>query len=397
MKRLLPLFFIVVVDLLGFGIIIPLFPFMGVRLGLSPAEITLTLGAYSACQFVAAPFWGALSDRVGRRPVLVISMLGASASYFMLAFGETTAWLVASRVVGGFMAGNISTALAYAADVTGPENRAKGLGMIGAAIGIGFMMGPALGGLLAGGDAQTANFAVPALAAAGLSLCASLAAWIFLTESHTAEHRAQHGAQRRRGSLKFVLERPALAMLIAATLLFTTAHAMLESIIALWALDKFGFGPRQVGLMLLLMGGMLVIMQGAVIGRVTPHFGEKRVAAAGVIAYLAGLALLAFTASLAWTVVGGACCAIGAGAYSPSISSLVSKLAAPHERGVVMGTYQSSMSLARVFGPAISGALYARIAFDAPFALGMLLLIPTVWLVLQSQRFGVVREQGQES
>lgn len=397
MTRLLPLFFIVVVDLLGFGIIIPLFPFMGLRHGLSPAEITLTLGAYSACQLIAAPFWGALSDRYGRRPILMTSMLGASTSYFMLAFGDSMAWLVASRVVGGFMAGNISAALAYAADVTTPENRAKGLGMIGAAVGLGFMMGPALGGLLAGGDAETANYAAPALTAAALSLLAALSAWVFLRESHTAEHRAQHGGERRRGSLKLVLERPALALLIAATLLFTTAHAMLESIVALWALDKFGFGPRQVGLLLLMMGAVLVIMQGAVIGRLTRRFGEKRVAIGGVIAYIAGLALLAFTATLAWTIVGGVCCGIGAGAYSPSVSSLVSKLAAAHERGVVMGTYQSASSLARVVGPAISGAIYAAVAFNAPFVLGMLILVPALWFILRSQRVVMLAEETQRT
>lgn len=395
MRRLLPLFLIVVVDLLGFGIIIPLFPFMGVRFGLSPAEITLILGAYSACQFVAAPFWGGLSDRYGRRPILMTSMLGASASYFMLAFGDSIFWLVASRVLGGFMAGNISAAMAYAADVTPPEHRARGMGMIGAAVGLGFMMGPALGGLLAGGDAATANYAAPALTAAALSLLAAIAVWAFLAESHTAEQRAQHAGQRRRSNLQLVLERPALALLITATLLFTTAHAMLESIVALWALAKFGFGPRQVGLLLLLMGAVLVLMQGAVIGRITPRFGERNVAVGGVIAYLGGLALLAFTAPLAWSIVGGVCCGIGAGAFSPSASSLVSKLATAQERGVVMGTYQSASSLARVIGPAISGVLYGAIAFNAPYVLGMLLLVPAMWLILRSQRAAATVEGSQ--
>jgi DHA1 family tetracycline resistance protein-like MFS transporter len=395
-KQLLPLFFIVVVDLLGFGIIIPLFPFMGVRMGLTPAEITLTLGAYSACQLIAAPFWGALSDRYGRRPILMTSMLGASTSYFMLAFGDSIVWLVASRVVGGFMAGNISAAMAYAADVTPPENRAKGLGMIGAAVGLGFMMGPALGGLLAGADAATANYAAPALTAAGLSLLAALSVWGLLRESHTAEHRAQRPPQRR-GNLRLVFNRPALALLIVGTLLFTTAHAMLESIVALWALGKFGFGPRQVGLLLLMMGAVLVVMHGAVIGRLTRRFGEKRVAIGGVIAYVVGLGMLAFTESLASTIVGGVFCGIGAGAYNPSVSSLVSKLAAPHERGVVMGTYQSASSLARVIGPAVSGALYAAVASDAPFVLGMLILLPVLWFILRSQREVVLAEETQRT
>ena len=228
MKKLLPLFFVVVVDLLGFGIIIPLFPFMGVKLGITAAEITLILAAYSLCQLIAAPLWGSLSDRYGRRPILMSSMAGASLSYVMLAFGDTVGWLVASRVLGGLMAGNISAAMAYASDVTTPENRAKGLGMIGAAIGVGFMTGPALGGLLAGADLQSANFHVPALTSAALSLLALLAVWFFLPESHTAEHRAAHAAQpRRRFNLQALTARPVLFMLHScnATVHHRACHA----------------------------------------------------------------------------------------------------------------------------------------------------------------------------
>ena len=150
MKPLHVLFCIVVADLLGFGIIIPLFPYIAVRLGATPERITPLLAVYSACQFIAAPLWGRLSDRFGRRPILMSSMFGAALSYVMLAFGTSMGWLLASRILGGAMAGNIAAAFAYAADVTVSENRAKGLGLVGAAIAIGFMLGPALGGVLAG-------------------------------------------------------------------------------------------------------------------------------------------------------------------------------------------------------------------------------------------------------
>jgi len=393
-KRLPPLLFVVVVDLLGFGIIIPLFPFMGVRLGVSPAEITLTLAAYSLCQFVAAPLWGALSDRFGRRPILMSSMLGASVSYVMLAYGDSMAWLVASRIVGGSMAGNISAAFAYASDVTAPENRARGLGMVGAAIGLGFMLGPALGGLLAGPDPHTANFAAPALASALLSLLACVAVWRFLPESHTPEQRAPHAARRRRMDLKSLFGRPVLLMLVLATLLFTIAHAMLESILALWALDMFGFGPRQVGLLLLLMGGVLVGMQAGAVGRLTRRFGEKRVAISGVVSYMGGLAMLACTDSVELAILGGVFCGIGAGAFSPSVSSLVSRQAAAHERGIVMGTYQSATSLARVVGPALSGAIYSAVALAAPFIAGIVVMAPAIWLILRSQRTPTLAPAG---
>lgn len=388
MKRLLPLFFVVVIDLLGFGIIIPLFPFMAVRLDVSPAVITLILAVYSFCQFVAAPIWGRLSDRFGRRPILMSSMLGAAISYLMLAYGDSLAWLVASRAFGGLMAGNISAAFAYASDVTSEADRARGLGLIGAAIGLGFMLGPALGGLLAGGDIESANFVLPALTAAALSLLAFTAVWLLLPESRSAAERLRHaGARRDRPAWRLVLHRPVLGRLVLAALLITTAHAMLESIIALWALDRFGFGPRQVGWLLLLMGGVLVIMQGGVVGHLTRRFGEKRVAVWGLFAYLCGLALIALAADLvvAVAVAGGVLCGLGAGAYTPTLSSMVSKQADPGERGVVMGTYQSAASLARIIGPSVSGAVYSGIAFNAPFVLGILVALPAIWLVWRTR------------
>ncbi len=387
MSRLLILFFIVVVDLLGFGIIIPLFPYMAVRLGATPEQITPILAVYSLCQFIAAPLWGRLSDRLGRRPILMSSMLGAAASYVLLAFADSIGWLIASRVLGGFMAGNISAAMAYASDVTTSENRARGLGRVGAAIGIGFMLGPALGGLLAGGDLESANFYLPALAATGLSVTAFLAVYFWLPESQAIEDRTRRAHDREsRTAWRQVFHRPALAMLIMAILLVTIAHSLLESIIAIWAMDRLDFGPRQLGFFLLLMGALVVLMQGGATGQLTHRFGEKRVAAAGIASYLFGLLLLALSDGLTFMIWGGVLCGLGAGAYLPSLSSLVSKQADPSERGVVMGTYQSATSLARIVGPMVSGALYSGISYKAPFLLGVIVAAPALWLTIQSQR-----------
>lgn len=387
MRVLLILFLVVVVDLLGFGIIIPLFPYMAVRLGATPEQITPILAVYSLCQFIAAPLWGRMSDRFGRRPILMTSMLGAAASYVMLAFADTIGWLIASRALGGFMAGNISAAMAYASDVTTGENRARGLGLVGAAIGIGFMLGPALGGLLAGDDLESARFDLPALVATGLSLTAFLAVSLWLPESHRAEDPARRVHEREpRTAWRQVFHRPALAMLITAILLVTIAHSMLESIIAIWAMDRFDFGPRQLGFFLLLMGALVVLMQGGAAGQLTGRFGEKRVAVAGITSYLCGLVLLALSEGLLLMICGGVLCGLGAGAYLPGLSSLVSKQADPSERGVVMGTYQSATSLARIIGPMVSGALYSGISYRAPFLLGILVASPALWLIIQSQR-----------
>ncbi len=186
------LFVVCVIDVLGFGILVPLVPYMAVRLGVAPAFITPILGIYSLCQLLAAPGWGRLSDRYGRRPILISSLAGACASYLLLGFAHSIAGLVVARVIAGLMAGNIAAAFAYASDVSTAADRAKSMGMVGAAIGIGFMLGPAIGGLLAGDDLSSATFMRPALAAAGLSLIAIALVVYLLPESHAAE-RARPG------------------------------------------------------------------------------------------------------------------------------------------------------------------------------------------------------------
>src|ERR1700753_1851828 len=173
-RRLGSLFIVSVIDILGFGILIPLVPYMGARFDPPPSWIPPIMGAYSLCQLIAAPFWGRLSDRYGRRPILMSSLAGACISYLILGFASNICWLLVSRMLGGFMAGNISAAFAYASDVSVPQKRAASLGLIGAAIGIGFTLGPAVGGLLAGNNLQTANFLLPALVSASLSMLAIL-------------------------------------------------------------------------------------------------------------------------------------------------------------------------------------------------------------------------------
>ena len=284
------------------------------------------------------------------------------------------------------MAGNIAAAFAYAADVTVNENRAKGLGLVGAAIAIGFMLGPALGGVLAGPHPQAANFTLPALVAAGASSLGVLGVWLWLPESHTAANRAQHSpVPHRRIAWDLISARPVLARLVGAVLLITIAQSILESIVAIWAMDRLGFGPRQVGLYLLLLGALVVAMQGGAAGQLTRRFGERTVAVAGLVIYIAGLVALAATRDLPLLLLGGLLCGIGTGAWQPSLSSLASKQAGANERGLVMGTYQSATSLARIIGPSISGALYAGIAFNAPFLAGVVVTVPALALIVGAQ------------
>jgi MFS transporter, DHA1 family, tetracycline resistance protein len=380
-RQLAALFLFCIIDTLGFGILIPLVPYMADRFGTPPQLITPLLGSYSLCQLLAAPWWGRLSDRYGRRPVLMSSLAGACLSYVILGCARNIWWLLASRMLAGLMAGNIAAAFAYASDVSEPEKRAASLGLIGAAIGIGFTLGQPLGGLLAGQDPRTANFVAPAVVSACTSVLAILLVRFVLPESHTAAHRVRQPDQPRRGSWRLLRTRPALAFLAASTLVVTYSQAILESIFAIWALHRYGFGPRTVGFLLFGIALPALLMQGAIVRVLAPRLGEARLATAGVLLYVAGLVTLAVAPTLAVTVTGLLLCGTGLGAYNPSASALASRQSRAHDRGAVLGAYVASASLARVLGPFTSGPLYALLGPAAPFLIGACVTLAAVWLL----------------
>jgi multidrug resistance protein len=380
------LFVVCVIDILGFGILIPLVPYMADRFGASPGLITPILGAYSLCQLVAAPFWGRLSDRYGRRPILMSSLAGACVSYVILGLATSLWGLLMSRVLAGFMAGNISAAFAYASDISAPENRAKALGTVGAAIGVGFMLGPAIGGLLAGNDEHTANFTLPAAVSTALSLLAISLVYFMLPESHAAEHRTAPRDRERRSPLQLLRERPTLRFIVSGAFLVTCSQAILESIFAIWAMNKFGFGPRTVGVVLFCLALIPVIMQGGLVRVLAPRLGEVRLAIIAILSYVAGLVIIAYSSHLPLAMIGLACCGVGSGLFSPSASALASKQATQRDRGAVMGTYQSGLSLARSIIPFASGALYVAFGPSAPFLAGACVTLPAAWLIWNSQR-----------
>lgn len=380
-RQLAALFLFCVIDTLGFGLLIPLVPYMADRFGTPPQLITPLLGSYSLCQLLAAPAWGRLSDRYGRRPVLISSLGGACLSYLLLGAAHSVWWLLASRMLAGAMAGNIAAAFAYASDVSAPDKRAATLGLIGAAIGIGFTLGPPLGGLLAGADLHGANFVRPALVSAALSLLGTLIVVMVLPESHDAAHRAGNPDRSRRGAWRLLRERPVLAHLAAATLLVTYSQSILESIFAIFALHRFGFGPRPVGFLLFAVALPALVMQGGVVRVLVPRLGEARVASAGALVYVGGLVMLGLAPDLALTTSGLLLCGLGLGAYNPSAFALASKQSRGHDRGAVMGAYVASASLARVLGPFSSGSVYAALGPAAPFLIGACVTLPAAWLI----------------
>lgn len=371
------LFLIVVVDLIGFGIIIPLLPFYGEFYQASPSTVGLLMATYSFTQFLAAPFWGRLSDRIGRRPVLLVSLLGAALSYIWLAHAVELWMLFSARAVGGFMAGNISAAFAYVADITTRENRAKGMGMIGAAFGLGFIIGPAMGGLLAGTDPVNADFRSPALAAAALSLIALVLAVFLLKESLSEDIRKRLAEQPARSRLEMfrqALAKPNVGLLIGLSFLATFAFAGLEATFAMWSRRQFGWGPEQNGYLFAFIGLFAALVQGGLIGRLAKRFGEARLIVQGAAALCVGILMIPFADTLVMLVVAMAIAAYGFSIISPSLNSLISLQVADDEQGGVMGVARSATTLARVLGPAWAGFLFAVLGMDWPYFGGAIVM-----------------------
>jgi DHA1 family tetracycline resistance protein-like MFS transporter len=386
------LFLIVLVDLIGFGLVIPLLPFYALRFAASPLEVTVLLAVYSLMQLFAAPFWGRLSDRVGRRPVLMVSMAASVAAYFWIGSAGALWMLFAARALAGACAGNIAAAQAYIADITRPEDRAKGMGLIGAAFGLGFIIGPALGGLLAGNNPLAADVDTPAWVAAGLSSLALCGVLFLLRESLPSERRASHQPSRSRlTAILDVLGRPTLSRLILIFFIVILAFAAMESTFALWAIGQFGWGPRKVGFVFSYVGLLSAALQGGLIGRLAGLFGEERLLFCGLALLGSGLLAMPFARDLAVLGVAVTALALGMGLTQPSISSLISRRAGPEEQGEVMGVSQSAGSLARVIGPAAAGVLFGDFGRNAAFFWGAALIAAALLLVLR-----LIRGRGAE-
>jgi MFS family permease len=383
------LFAVVFIDLVGFGIVIPLVPFFAERLGARPELITLIIALHALCQAGCMPLWGALSDRRGRRPVLLLSMIGHAGSYLMMGFADSLWLLALARILSGATSANLSTAYAYIADITTADERAGAMGRISAAFGLGFAVGPAIGGLLAGGTTMAdANLLRPAFAAALASASAAIAIYFFLPETRDRAAREEARGEHRSlpADLKRVTRRPVLTMMLMLALMVVTFMAVRESIFPLWAHYRLGFNAREIGIALGYTGALISSVQFLGMGRLSERYGELRLVKAAVALFAAAWVGLTLSQGLPTCLLALTAQSFGVAFFQTSMQSLISKRAGPSERGLVLGVYQSSSALARFMGQACAGTLYGQIGMNAPFLIGAGFMAPALWLAVRIGR-----------
>lgn len=385
--RLSIIFVIVFIDLLGFSLILPLLPFYAETFGATPFQVGLLVASYAAAQLVGAPILGRMSDRFGRKPVLVVSMLGTFIGFLMLGFANALWMLFASRLLDGFTGGNISVAQAYMTDITDESSRAKGLGLLGAAFGLGFIIGPAAGGLL-----SVYGFAVPAFVAAGLSLISLLGVIFILPESLTLEVRAQLAKKAKQEfSLKNLwaaLNRPRVGPIFHIRFFYGLAFATFQTIFPLYAQYKLGLDARGTGFVLTYVGILVVFVQGFLVGWLVARYDEYRLIFWAIVLMTFTLFAWAVVPNLVGLLVVLAPLAVAAGILNTLLNSTLSKSVYPEEVGGTLGISASLESLTRVISPSAGGYLLGSLGTWAPGLVSGLIML---WTVTYTWRRLIVR------
>jgi len=374
-SRLAVIFLTVLIDLVGFGLIIPILPFYAQRLGVGGLGFGALIGTFSLMQFLATIVLGRLSDRVGRRPILLVTILFSFAGYLVFAFAGSYLVLFLARSLAGFAAGNISVAQAYVADITTQRDRSRGMGLIGAAFGLGFIVGPALGGLAGhyGGPAAVG------FAAAGLAAVNFVSAYFILQESLNLEHRVTRSLFDV-GHLVRALRDPSLGPPFVVFAMIPFAFSGYMVALPLFTKARFGWGERELGLFFTIVGIVATTVQGYFFGKLAKRFGDRRLAIAGTLGMAIPIAIVPFVGDArtlyAWVVVLGFANSL----VGPAVTGLISKLAGVTEQGTMLGAAQSFSALGRFTGPFVFGALYDRLDPAVTFVGAGAILVLT-WLV----------------
>lgn len=381
-SRLTTIFVIVFIDLLGFSLILPLLPFYAETYGATPTQVGLLVASYAAAQLLGAPLLGRLSDRFGRRPVLIISIFGTFVGFLMLGFAQSLWMLFASRLLDGFTGGNISVAQAYITDITDEKNRARGLGLVGAAFGLGFIIGPAIGGTL-----SVYGFALPAFVAAGFSLLALLGVIIFLPESLTEDTRRDM-ASRQVDEFKLknfwqAVTRPRVGPLLNVRFFYGLAFTTFTTIFPLYALYKLDLDAQATGYVLAYVGALVVFVQGFLVGRLADRYRERYLIFISLIVMTFSLFAWAATPNLVILLVVLMPLAFSAGVLNTVINSSLSKSVYSEEVGGTLGLSASLESLTRVISPTAGGYLLGSLGPWAPGVAGGIIMTGTMFYAWQ--------------
>jgi MFS family permease len=377
------LLLVVFVNLVGFGILMPILPFYAQSFHAPAWQVTWAFSAFSIGNFFAEPVWGRLSDRIGRRPILIGTIAASGLGFVALAFAPSIWAVLAIRLVTGLTTGNLSTIQSYIADITPEQHRSGRIGLLGAAFALGFVAGPALGGLLARPQLGGAGFHPPLFIAGGLSLLAAAGVALFVRESRARQTAAAQPDRRTvwRGARRH----PVLGRAVIVTLLLTLAFSAVESTFGLWVQRRYGWGPFKLSLCFASVAVTAAIAQGFVTGRLTRRFGEAATLAAGLAIIGVSLAVLPLGAGIGRTIALMATAVFGQALALPNISALISRTTAPDQQGAMLGLNTAIGALARATGPVIGGALFSIVGADAPLFTAAIILAPAVVLAWQAE------------
>lgn len=375
--QLVLIFLTVFIYLLGFGIIIPILPILSRDFGATATETGLLMSVYSLMQFIFSPFWGRLSDRYGRKPILISCLVGETASYVLFAVSRDLTWLFVARSLAGFFGGSISTASAYISDITPADQRSKGMALIGAAFGLGFVFGPAIGGFLAEYASHIStepffNTSFASYVVAGLCFFTAVFGFFFLTESLT--ERSQKKDSKNRFLIIFEkLKIPVVSQLTVAFFLLSFSMSAMEATLVLYMGDVFKWGIKEVSYGFAYIGVVIVFTQGFLIRRVLPKWGERIVLKIGTLAFFLGMLLIALAPNLTMMAIAMTLIALGNGMSNPSILGSISNLTESTEQGSTLGVTQALSSLGRILGPALGGFVFHHFFIQSPFIISGIL------------------------
>jgi MFS transporter, DHA1 family, tetracycline resistance protein len=385
-KPLIIIFFTVFIYLLGFGIVIPTIPIISTQLGATAFQAGLLMSAYSFMQFIFSPFWGRLSDRLGRRPILLICLAGEVFAYLLFSQATTLPLLFIARLLSGFFGASISTASAYISDITPPHERSKGMALIGVAFGLGFLFGPAIGGGLTIWAEHISpdpffRSSFSSYWVAGLCLLTFLFAFRYLKETNTKISVAAEKKNRFSRILQY-FKIETVGPLMFIFFLSSFAMSCMEATLVLYAKDRFGWGLKEVSFGFAYIGVIIVITQGFLVRRLLPKVGEKQLLRTGLIFMVIGFSSIAVANSIAILAVAQTFLAVGVGFTNPSILGAISLLTSSDEQGSTLGTTQGLSSLGRIVGPALGGALYSALTLTSPFIFSGALMMIALFIVI---------------